>query len=242
MHYHRSRTGGGNWEIKKPTPKRWAISYNELKFHIQPTDFKHMGIFPEQSPNWRRVSEKIRASGRERVRVLNLFGYTGGATVACAHANAEVCHVDSSKGMNSIAKENVALSGLQNRNVRYITDDVIKFVEREIRRGSLYDGIIMDPPSYGRGSGGEVWQLEDKLHEFVELCNNVLTPNPLFFLISTYTTGFSPVVLENILRMSITEKKPPHTAKLSCGELIIPCSSGVGKNLPCGTFAFWECN
>ncbi|HSQ33815.1 MAG TPA: class I SAM-dependent methyltransferase, partial [Peptostreptococcaceae bacterium] len=179
-HYHRSSKGGGEWENKKKYPQQWTINYNELKFHIKPTGFKHTGLFPEQAANWDWMIEKIKKSGRP-IKVLNLFAYTGGATVACAYAGAEeVCHVDASKGMVNWAKENIELSGLQDRTVRFIVDDVFKFVQREIRRGKKYDAIIMDPPSYGRGPKGEIWQIEEKLHEFIELCMNILSDDPLF--------------------------------------------------------------
>ncbi|EPZ53283.1 hypothetical protein H477_5046 [[Clostridium] sordellii ATCC 9714] len=183
-HYHRSSRGGGQWEHKKKYPEKWTISYKNLKFNISPTGFKHTGLFPEQAANWDWAMDKIQNAGRP-IKVLNLFAYTGGATVACAYAGAEVCHVDASKGMVTWAKENLHTSGLQDRKVRFIVDDVVKFVEREIRRGNKYDAIIMDPPSYGRGPKGEVWQIEDKLYGLVELCTKVLSDKPLFFLINS---------------------------------------------------------
>ena len=180
--YYRSKTGGGAWEYNKKMPSQWQIKYKELTFNIKPMGFKHTGLFPEQAVNWDWMMDKIRNAKRD-IKVLNLFAYTGGATVACAAAGASVCHVDSSKGMVTWAKENIASSGLAERPVRYIVDDVVKFVNREIRRGNKYDAIIMDPPSYGRGANGEVWQFEDNIYDLVELCTKVLSDNPLFFLI-----------------------------------------------------------
>ncbi|GAE89292.1 hypothetical protein JCM21531_2803 [Acetivibrio straminisolvens JCM 21531] len=234
-HYHRSQSGGGRWEFKKKLPERWKISYHDLSFYIEPTGFKHTGLFPEQAVNWKWMIDKIRsASGN--INVLNLFAYTGGATVACAYANASVCHVDAAKGMVQWAKENLALSGLADRSVRFITDDVIKFVQREKRRGRQYDAIIMDPPSYGRGPRGEIWKIEDALYGFVEECLGVLSPKPLFFLINSYTTGFSPTVICNILKMTVGKK---FGGVVSCGEVGIPVSSS-GIVLPCGIYGRWE--
>lgn len=238
MHYRRSKSGGGGWEVKKELPERWQIQYGNLKFHVKPTDFKHMGIFPEQAVNWDWIAEKISRSGRtgsDPVRVLNLFAYTGGATLAAASAGASVCHVDAAKGMNQWAKENIALSGLENSKLRFITDDVLKFVGREIRRGSKYDAIIMDPPSYGRGPGGELWKIEDSLYDLVKSCSELLSENPLFFLINSYTTGFSPLVLENILRCLVV---PGFAGKLSSGE--VGLKSKAGFVLPCGIYGKWE--
>lgn len=234
-HYHRSNRGGGSWEVKKKYPQEWTIDYKKLKFKIKPTGFKHTGLFPEQAANWDWMIEKIQNSKRP-IKVLNLFAYTGGASVACAYAGAEVCHVDAAKGMVNWAKENLNLSGLGDRKVRFIVDDVFKFVEREIRRGNKYDAIIMDPPSYGRGPKGEVWKIEDKLYEFVELCMEVLSDRPLFFLINSYTTGFSPIVLENVLSTTVGRKKG---GKVYAGEIGIPASID-GKILPCGIFGRWE--
>ena len=200
--YHRSKTGGGAWEFNKKVPSSWQIHYKNLIFNIKPMGFKHTGLFPEQAVNWDWMINKIKSAKRP-IKVLNLFAYTGGATVACLSAGASVCHVDSSKGMVSWAKENVTSSKLADRKVRYIIDDVVKFVQREIRRGNKYDAIIMDPPSYGRGPKGEVWQIEEKLFDFVNLCMKVLSDKPLFFLINSYTTGFSPIVLENVLQTTI---------------------------------------
>lgn len=235
-HYHRSSRGGGQWEHKKKYPEKWTISYKNLKFNISPTGFKHTGLFPEQAANWDWAMDKIQNAGRP-IKVLNLFAYTGGATVACAYAGAEVCHVDASKGMVTWAKENLHTSGLQDRKVRFIVDDVVKFVEREIRRGNKYDAIIMDPPSYGRGPKGEVWQIEDKLYGLVELCTKVLSDKPLFFLINSYTTGLSPIILEHILDATVA--KQAKGGKIYGGEIGIPTSKDK-KVLPCGIFGRWE--
>lgn len=235
-HYHRSNRGGGSWEAKKKYPEQWVINYGPLKFKIKPTGFKHTGLFPEQAANWDWMMQKIQGEKRP-IKVLNLFAYTGGATVACAYAGAEVCHVDAAKGMVNWAKENIEVSGLKNRTVRFIVDDVVKFVEREIRRGNKYDAIIMDPPSYGRGPKGEVWKIEEKLFEFVNLCMQVLSDKPLFFLINSYTTGFSPIVLENVLQTTVGQKAKG--GKIYAGELGIPASRD-GKILPCGIFGRWE--
>ncbi len=235
-HYHRSSRGGGQWEAKKKYPEKWTISYKELKFNISPTGFKHTGLFPEQAANWDWSMEKIRNANRP-IKVLNLFAYTGGATVACAAAGAEVCHVDASKGMVTWAKENLQTSGLQDSKVRFIVDDVVKFVEREVRRGNKYDAIIMDPPSYGRGPKGEVWQIEEKLYGLVDLCTKVLSDDPLFFLINSYTTGLSPIILEHILDATVEKKSKG--GKIYGGEIGIPTSRD-GKVLPCGIFGRWE--
>ncbi|AEV67743.1 class I SAM-dependent methyltransferase [Acetivibrio clariflavus] len=234
-HYHRSSSGGGKWEFKRKLPERWQISYKGMSFHIEPTGFKHTGLFPEQAVNWDWIIDKIRSAKRP-IKVLNLFAYTGGATVAAAFAGASVCHVDAAKGMVQWAKENISLSGLADRPVRFIVDDVIKFVQREKRRGNLYDAVIMDPPSYGRGPKGEVWKIENELYPLVELCMDVLSKEPLFFLINSYTTGFSPIVVENILKMTLGKK---HKGVISSGEVGIPVSS-TGLVLPCGIFGRWE--
>ncbi|WP_248925511.1 class I SAM-dependent methyltransferase [Paenibacillus hamazuiensis] len=234
-HYHRSSSGGGNWEYRKQIPERWTIRYDKLQFYIKPTGFKHTGLFPEQAANWRWMMDKIQASGR-RIRVLNLFAYTGGASVACASAGAEVCHVDASKGVVQWAKENLQLSGLGDRPVRFITDDVFKFVQREVRRGSKYDAIIMDPPSYGRGPNGETWKLETDLYPFIETCMGILTEQPLFFLINSYTTGLSATVLRNILTLSLGRK---HNGTITCGEIGLPITAS-GLTLPCGILGRWE--
>ena len=231
--YHRSKTGGGAWEYKKKMPNQWQIKYKELTFNIKPMGFKHTGLFPEQAVNWDWMMDKIKKANRD-IKVLNLFAYTGGATVACSYAGASVCHVDSSKGMVTWAKENIVSSGLKDKPVRFIVDDVVKFVNREIRRGNKYDAIIMDPPSYGRGTNGEVWKFEENIGSLVELCTKVLSDKPLFFLINSYTTGISSMVLENILRLSINKK-----GKLSCGEIGLPMSNS-DLILPCGIYARYE--
>ena len=233
--YTRSKTGGGNWEYKKRTPDFWKIKYKDLCFNIKTMGFKHTGLFPEQAVNWDWMRKKIETSKRE-IKVLNLFAYTGGATVACLASNASVCHVDSSKGIVNWAKENVQSSGLEKRKVRYIVDDVVKFVNREIRRENKYDAIIMDPPSYGRGTNGEVWQFEDNIYDLVELCTNVLSDNPLFFLINSYTTGISSTVLANILNLTISKK---FKGKVSSGEIGLPMENS-NLILPCGIYGRWE--
>lgn len=234
-HYHRSSSGGGSWDMKKPIPDRWTISYDQLKFYIKPTSFKHTGLFPEQAANWRWMMDKIQNAGRP-ISVLNLFAYTGGATVASAYAGASVVHVDAAKGMVQWAKENVQLSGLADRPVRFITDDVFKFVQREQRRGNRYDAIIMDPPSYGRGPNGETWKLEQNLYPFLESCTEILSDNPLFMLINSYTTGISPTVLSNMLNMTMTDK---YGGKISAGEIGLPITKS-GMTLPCGILGRWE--
>ncbi len=232
--YSRSNTGGGAWQYHKRLPESWQVHYKDLTFNIKPMGFKHTGLFPEQAVNWDWMINKIKSEKRE-IKVLNLFAYTGGATVACASAGASVCHVDSSKGMVSWAKENIVSSGLSERPVRFIIDDVTKFVQREIRRGNKYDAIIMDPPSYGRGKNGEVWQFENNISDLVELCSQVLSDNPLFFLINSYTTGISSKVLENILSIKLNLKK----GKLSSGEIGLPMKDS-GLVLPCGIYGRWE--
>ena len=233
--YNRSNTGGGNWNFIKPLPKSWQIRYKDLTFNIKPMGFKHTGIFPEQAVNWDWMMNKIKNSARD-IKVLNLFAYTGGASVACLKAGASVCHVDSSKGMCEWAKENVASSGLKDRPIRFLVDDVVKFVNREIRRGNKYDAIIMDPPSYGRGTNGEVWKFEDNIADLVKLCMNVLSDKPLFFLINSYTTGISSQVLENLLRINIPKKVK---GKFSHGELGLPMTNSK-MILPCGIYGRWE--
>ena len=236
--YHRSKTGGGAWEFKKKLPKQWQVKYKNLIFNIKPMGFKHTGLFPEQAVNWDWMIDKIQKEKKDKkeVKVLNLFAYTGGATVACLSAGASVCHVDSSKGMTTWAKENVISSGLQDRQVRFIIDDVVKFVNREIRRGNKYDAIIMDPPSYGRGAKGEVWQFENNIYDLVELCSKVLSDNPLFFLINSYTTGISSQVLKNILNMVIDKK---YRGEIDAGEIGLPMENSK-LILPCGIYGRWE--
>jgi len=232
--YNRSKTGGGSWEVKKKLNESWTINYNnKLIFNVKPMGFKHTGLFPEQAVNWDWMMDKI-SNSKKQIKVLNLFAYTGAASVACLAAGASVCHVDSSKGMVTWAKENVQSSGLQDRPVRFIVDDVQKFLEREIRRGNKYDAVIMDPPSYGRGTNGEVWQFESNIEELIEKSVKVLTDKPLFLLINSYTTGISSVVLENILKM-----KMKNAGKIFSGELGLPMA-GSKLILPCGIYARWE--
>lgn len=224
--YRRSEKGGGAWEILKKMPDEWNISYRDLTFKIKPMGFKHTGLFPEQAVNWDLMTSLIKNAGRE-IKVLNLFAYTGGATVACAKAGAEVTHVDAAKGMVERAGENARLSGI-NKGIRYIIDDCKKFVQREIRRGNKYDAIIMDPPSYGRGPNGEMWKIESELFPFVKLCGEVLSDNPLFFLINSYTTGLQPMVLSNILKLNLKR----FSGKVDAYEVGITTDEGI--SLPCG--------
>ena len=233
-HYHRSHKGGGQWEFFD-LPKTWDIQYKELKFHLQPFSFKHTGLFPEQAVNWDWFSDKIRKAGRP-VKVLNLFAYTGGATLAAAAAGASVTHVDASKGMVNWAKENAQLSGLREKPIRWLVDDCVKFVEREIRRGNHYDGIIMDPPSYGRGPKGEIWKIEEKIYPFIELCTKILSDDPLFFLVNSYTTGLQPAVLTYMLETQVAAK---FGGKVVSDEIGLPVSSN-GLVLPCGASGRWE--
>jgi len=232
-HYHRSRQGGGQWEFFH-LPKQWSIQYKDLTFHLKPFHFKHTGLFPEQAVNWDWFSEKIRHAGR-KIKVLNLFAYTGGATLSAAAAGASVTHVDASKGMVTWAKENAAASGLKDAPIRWLVDDCIKFVEREIRRGNQYDAIIMDPPSYGRGPKGEVWKLEDSVFSFITLCTRLLGPRPLFFLINSYTTGLAPAVLTYMLSTALKDRDGHVTSQ----EIGLPVSSS-GLILPCGASGRWE--
>ena len=232
--YNRSNTGGGAWEYKKRLPESWQVKYKNLTFNIKPMGFKHTGLFPEQAVNWDWMINKIQQSKRN-IKVLNLFAYTGGATVACLSAGASVCHVDSSKGMTTWAKENVESSGLREKPVRFIIDDVVKFVQREIRRGNKYDAIVMDPPSYGRGKNGEVWQFENNIADLVELCMQVLSDDPLFFLINSYTTGISSRVLANLLELNMKN----HKGKITSGEIGLPMKNS-NLVLPCGIYGRWE--
>lgn len=234
--YNRSRTGGGYWEQLKKIPDVWSISYGGLKFRIKPMGFKHTGIFPEQAVNWDFAGKRIINSKRQ-LKVLNLFAYTGAATLACAAAGAEVCHVDASKGMVLWAKENAAESKLKDKPVRWLVDDCLKFVEKEKRRGNKYDGIIMDPPSYGRGPGGEVWKLEEKLFSLVNLCADILSPNAEFFILNSYTTGLSPSVMEFLLGICIKEK---FGGSISSDEIGLPVTAKGGLVLPCGSTAIWK--
>ena len=228
-HYHRSNRGGGEWEFFD-LPKTWQISYKNLTFGLQPFKFKHTGLFPEQAVNWDWFGDKIRHAGRQ-VKVLNLFAYTGGATLA----GASVTHVDASKGMVTWAKENAELSGLSDRQIRWLVDDCVKFVEREIRRGNHYDGIIMDPPSYGRGPKGEIWKIEEKIFPFIELCTRILSDQPLFFLVNSYTTGLQPAVLKYMLETALVSKVGGH---VEAEEIGLPVSSN-GLVLPCGASGRW---
>lgn len=233
-HYHRSSKGGGEWQFFD-LPKTWTIAYKDLTFNLQPFSFKHTGIFPEQAVNWDWFSDKIRKEQGRQVKVLNLFAYTGGATLAAAKAGAAVTHVDASKGMVTWAKENAVSSGLGEAPIRYIVDDCVKFVEREIRRGNKYDAIIMDPPSYGRGPKGEIWKIEDNIHSFVKLCTQILSDDPLFFLINSYTTGLQAGVLSYM----ISEELKKYGGKVTADEIGLPVS-GNGLVLPCGASGRWE--
>ena len=233
--YLRSKTGGGSWDYKKKLPQAWQIKYKDLVFNIKPMGFKHTGLFPEQAVNWDWMREKISNAKRE-IKVLNLFAYTGGATVSCLAEGASVCHVDSSKGMVTWAKENVQSSGLADKKVRYIVDDVNKFVAREIRRENKYDAIIMDPPSYGRGANGEVWQFENNIYDLVQNCAKLLSDNPLFFLINSYTTGISSTVLANILTLEVGKR---YKGKIEAGEIGLPMENSK-LILPCGIYGRWE--
>lgn len=234
-HYLRANTGGGRWEYLKKLPESWTVSYRGLRFKIQPTGFKHTGLFPEQAVNWDLFRELIAGAGRE-ISVLNLFAYTGGATLACAAAGASVCHVDASKGMVAWAKENAALSKLSDKPIRWIVDDCEKFVAREIRRGRRYDAIIMDPPSYGRGPSGEVWQLEDKIYDLAALCTQVLSDRPLFFALNSYTTGLSPSVMAYLLGVTAAKK---YGGEVTADEIGLPVERS-GYCLPCGSTAVWR--
>lgn len=232
--YHRSNKGGGSWQIfNKRIPEQWQIRYRELTFNVRPTGFKHTGLFPEQAVNWDWISALIKNAGRP-IKVLNLFAYTGGATVSALAAGAEVCHVDASKGIVTWAKQNVEASGLADRHVRYIVDDCVKFVKREIRRENKYDGIIMDPPSYGRGPGGEMWKIEDALFPLVSDCIKIMSDNPLFLLINSYTTGMSATVLKNVMQVTAVKQ---FGGRIDADEIGIPIESGLV--LPCGISGRW---
>ena len=233
--YHRSSSGGGKWNIKK-LPSQWDIHYRELTFHIKPMNFKHTGLFPEQAANWDWFSELIKNSPKKDIKVLNLFAYTGGATCAAAKAGAAVTHVDASKGMVTWAKENAASSGLADAPIRWIVDDCVKFVEREIRRGNKYDAIIMDPPSYGRGPKGEIWKIEEKIHPFIKLCSQLLCDKPLFFLVNSYTTGLAPAVLTYMISTEVKSKFGGHVIS---DEIGLPVTE-TGLVLPCGAAGRWQ--
>lgn len=233
--YHRSNTGGGHWEVRGKVPDRWEIGYKDLVFNVKTMGFKHTGVFPEQAVNWDYVRDLITKANRP-VRVLNLFSYTGAATVSALKAGAQVVHVDASKGMVQWAKENAQSSGVIDRPVRWIVDDCVKFVQREIRRGNHYDILIMDPPSYGRGPGGEVWKLENEIYSFVELCRGVLSENPIAVLLNSYTTGLSPAVMQYILSSVLSPTFGGHTES---DEIGLPVTSS-GLVLPCGATAIWK--
>ena len=229
-HYIREKTGGGYWEFFKKTPEQWQISYKNLNFLVSPMGFKHTGLFPEQAVNW-DIMQKLIIDSKRKIKVLNLFAYTGGASLACAAAGADVCHVDAAKSMVTRARENANLSGLSNANIRYIVDDCRKFVEREIRRKNYYDAIIMDPPSYGRGTSGQIWKNESDLFDFLLLCVKLLSKKPLFVLINSYTTGLAPSVLSNLLKLALPN------GNIQCDEIGLPTSDGLV--LPCGASGWW---
>ena len=233
--YYRSNKGGGHWETYRKVPDRWTIRYNQLVFNIKPMGFKHTGVFPEQAVNWDYAAKKIRNENRP-LKVLNLFGYTGCATLACMNAGAMVCHVDASKGMVQWARENAQSSSIADLPVRWLVDDCVKFVQREIRRGNRYDGIIMDPPSFGRGPGGEVWKLEEQLFPLVDLCRQVLSNNPVFFILNSYTTGLSPAVMEYLLGVQLQQS---FGGSVSSDEIGLRVTD-TGLVLPCGSTAIWE--
>lgn len=238
--YYRSAKGGGQWNYHKKLPQKWQIHWNDLTLIVSPTGFKHTGVFPEQAVNWDYTAARIRAAKEENpereIKILNLFGYTGAATLACMEAGATVTHVDASKGMVQWARENAAASNLAERPVRWLVDDCVKFVQREIRRGNHYDGIIMDPPSYGRGPGGEVWKLEEQLYGLVEMCVPVLTDDPLFFILNSYTTGLSPSVMAYLLGVLL---RPKFGGYVSADEIGLPVTE-TGLVLPCGSTAIWS--
>ena len=233
--YHRSHTGGGQWERLRPLPDSWQITYGGLTFALKPMGFKHTGLFPEQAVNWDLMQGLIRGAGRP-IRVLNLFGYTGAATLACVEAGAHVTHVDASKGMVAWGRENAVLSGLSDRPMRWLVDDCGKFVQRELRRGNTYDGILMDPPSYGRGPGGEVWKLEEQIYPLVAECVKLLSDRPLFFLINSYTTGLSPSVMQYVLGSLMPAGVG---GRLEADEIGLPVTDS-GLVLPCGATALWR--
>ncbi len=233
--YHRSSSGGGQWQVYKKIPQQWSLNYGDLVFNVKPMGFKHTGIFPEQATNWDFASDIIRNADRQ-LSVLNLFGYTGCATLACLNAGAKVCHVDASKGMVQWAKENASASNLSDKPVRWLVDDCMKFVAREQRRGNKYDGIIMDPPSYGRGPGGEVWKLEEQLYSFIELCSTILSDDARFFILNSYTTGLPPSVMEYMLSTILVKR---FGGSVSSSEIGLPVTDS-GLILPCGSTAIWK--
>lgn len=232
--YHRSNKGGGHWETYKKVPDRWTIGYRDLVFNIKPMGFKHTGVFPEQAVNWDFAADIIEKSDRP-LKILNLFGYTGCATLACMKAGATVCHVDASKGMVQWAKENAQSSKIADKPVRWLVDDCVKYVQREIRRGNKYDGIIMDPPSYGRGPGGEVWKLEEQLYSLVDVCIQVLSDDPAFFILNSYTTGLSPAVMEYFLNIMLKSRFGGEVLSDEIGLKV----SDTGLILPCGSTSIW---
>ncbi|MBR5230616.1 MAG: class I SAM-dependent methyltransferase [Clostridia bacterium] len=233
-HYHRSERGGGEWKFREQLPERWQISYGDLRFHVRPTGFKHTGLFPEQAANWDWMRNLIKKRDGN-AKILNLFAYTGGATVACAAQGAHVTHVDAAKGMVQWAKENRELSKIPEGNCRFIVEDALAFVRRELRRGNRYDGILMDPPSYGRGPGGEVWKLENELYTLVSTCAEALSDNPLFFLVNSYTTGFQSAVLQNIIGRTVQSR---FGGKVDAQEVVLPVRAG--GVLPCGASGRWQ--
>ena len=233
-HYHRSEKGGGQWSFKKKIPESWIIEYGDLRFNIRPTGFKHTGLFPEQAVNWDRMMTLI-ANEDRKINVLNLFGYTGAASVACLKAGANVCHVDSAKAMVERAGDNVRLSGLDNSGMRYIIDDCFKFCQREIRRGKKYDAIILDPPSFGRGPNGEKWKIEEGISALVELVAQLLGDNPLFVCLNSYTTGLQPTVMANILKLAL-----PKNAVIDADEIGIATEEGLVLPQGCTAFATFE--
>jgi 23S rRNA (cytosine1962-C5)-methyltransferase len=237
-HYHRSKEGGGYWDFKTKLNDFWIVRYKELTFKVSPTNFKHTGLFPEQAVNWDFMMNKI-SNAKRPIKVLNLFAYTGAATMACSMAGAEVVHVDASKGMVSWAKENMKLCHLEKNKIRFIVDDCLKFVEREYRRGNRYDAIVMDPPSYGRGPNKEVWKFEKNMAILLEACLKILSDKPLFFLINSYTTGVSSITLSNMLKMSLLPKYPNGT--IESGEIGLPVTNN-NLILPCGIYCRWESN
>ena len=236
--YHRSKSGGGNWEFFSKLDEFWTIDYKGLTFKVSPTGFKHTGLFPEQAVNWDFMMDKIKNSNR-KIKVLNLFSYTGGATMACSKAGADVVQVDASRGMTEWAKENMILSHLENNSIRFIVDDCLKFVKREARRGNKYDAIVMDPPSYGRGPNKEVWKFEDNIYKLIESCMEILSDKPLFFLINSYTTGVSAIVLENILKTTILKKYPDGI--VDSGDIGLPITNN-NLVLPCGIYGRYQSN
>lgn len=234
--YIRSKSGGGSWQTYKKIPESWKIKYKNLTFGVKPMGFKHTGIFPEQATNWDWFSELIKAEKGREINVLNLFAYTGGATIAAASAGARVCHVDAAKGMVAWAKDNAVLSGLKEHPIRYIVDDVKKFAERELRRGHKYDAIIMDPPSYGRGPNGEVWKIENEIFDLINLCVKLLSDKPLFFLVNSYTTGLSGSVMKNICKLTVAKK---YGGVITADEIGLPVKNS-DIVLPCGYSTRWQ--